>query len=124
MCGFLLLIKRKWEIPMGQTAEVNPIARQRFTHFRCMCCVKSRMCFHRVLPSNCFATACDFQRRNEHVGEKVVIGGSALRGGHNGKLHLFNGSQTAEQLKRWPSQVIRAEYANTVNTNGMVKKRF
>lgn len=87
MCGFLLLIKRKWEIPMGQTAEVNPIARQRFTQsFQVHVLCEEQDVFSQ---SASFELFCDFQRINEHVGEKVVIGGSALRGGHNGKLHLF-----------------------------------
>lgn len=40
-------------------------------------CVKSRMCFHRVLPLNCFASVyvCDFQRINQCVCEKEAGSG-------------------------------------------------
>lgn len=84
-------------------------------------CVKSRMCFHRVLLLNCFASVytCDFQRMNECVCEKQVGGGFSSERTRlplwtqweaSSRFFLFfYGRQTAGQLKLCTSQMIRKE---------------
>lgn len=74
LCGFLVLITRHWEIPLGQTADVTRAAPEDYLAglaalLVCACvCVRCRMrVFAKRFPLHCFV--CLFTRVSSREGK-------------------------------------------------------